>query len=138
MPCAYTHHGTTLQILTAGAILMGLTLLGLGGLAHLTGQVTGQGAISAMQKIPPATIVQATHAAAPIIEDTSTTAGLTIVLGMLLILIGLALHALLLLRLHAEKTVPVHSKVRGEKNVPRSARAQRSIEVFWVEEEIRL
>jgi hypothetical protein len=138
-------HRSTLQILIAGSILMGLTLLGLGSLGHLAGNLTGQGGIvqyaitqeTGMLAVPAATI-SAAHSAAPIIAGTSNVAGMTIILGMILILTGLLLHALLLLRAGLDRTVPVHTKERDRKTVERGARNQRAIEVFWVEQTIRL
>ena len=136
---------STLQILIAGSILMGLTLLGLGGLGHLAGNLTGQGGIvqyaitqeTGMLAAPAATIAAA-HSAAPIIAGTSNMAGMTIILGMILILTGLFLHALLLLRTGMDRKVPVHAVERERKTVERGARNQRAIEVFWVEQVIRL
>ncbi len=138
-------HHSTLQILIAGSILMGLTLLGLGGLGHLAGNLTGQGGIvqyaitqeTGMLAVPAATI-SAAHSAAPIITGTSNMAGLTIILGMILILTGLLLHALLLLRAGLDRKVPVHGVERDRKTVERGARNQRAIEVYWVEQTIRL
>ena len=132
-----------LQIIAAGSILMGLTMLGLGGVGHLLGDLTGQGAVTAIAAEETAgvittTIAAAAHTAAPVLEGTSTAAGITIILGMILILSGLLLHALLLLRMRAERTVPVHGVERRRETVDRGARMQRAIEVFWVEQEIRL
>ncbi|TSC59806.1 MAG: hypothetical protein Greene041662_377 [Candidatus Peregrinibacteria bacterium Greene0416_62] len=132
-----------LQIIAAGSILMGLTLLGLGGVGHLLGNLSGQGTVAL---VPAETVVgeitamiaATPHAAAPILAGTSTAAGITIILGMILILSGLFLHALLLLRIRTERNVPVHGKERDRKTVERGARMQRAIEVFWVEQEIRL
>jgi len=125
---------------------MGLTLLGLGGFAHLTASLTGQG--STMEyaipeevtapAAPQATIAPAPHGAAPIVTGTSTLAGVTIILGMILILTGLLLHALLLLRVHGERNVPVRVTEHARTTVKRSGRNQRAIEVFWVEQTIRL
>ena len=138
-------HHSMLQILIAGSILMGLTLLGLGGLGHLAGNLTGQGGIvqyaitqeTGMLAVPAATI-SAAHSAAPIIAGTSNMAGITIILGMILILTGLFLHALLILRMGLNRNVPVHAVERDRKTVERGARNQRAIEVFWVEQTIRL
>lgn len=134
---------TLLQILAAGSIVMGLTMLGLGGLGHLLGNITGQGTVTMMPAEETAgettlTIAAAPHAAVPILEGTSTAAGITIILGMIFILCGLLLHALLCLRMRTERTVPVHAKERRRETVKRGARMQRAIEVFWVEQEIRL
>jgi hypothetical protein len=132
-----------LQILAAGSILMGLTMLGLGGVGHLLGNLTGQGATTLVAAeettgvIAP-TIAAVSHAAAPVLVGTSTAAGITIILGMILILSGLMLHALLLLRIGTERNVPIHVKERHRETVERGARMQRAIEVFWVEQEIRL
>ncbi len=124
---------------------MGLTLLGLGGLGHLAGNLTGQGGIVQYAVVPetgvlasPAATIAAAHASAPIIAGTSNAAGITIILGMMLILTGLLLHALLLLRTGMDRNVPVHIKERDRKTVERNARNQRAIEVFWVEQTIRL
>ena len=90
------------------------------------------------------TLAPLPHAAAPVIAGTSHTPpgvqlpGITIILGMMMILSGLLLHALLLLRMRTERTVAVHGKERHRETVERSARMQRAIEVFWVEQEIRL
>ncbi|OGJ61067.1 hypothetical protein A3C37_03315 [Candidatus Peribacteria bacterium RIFCSPHIGHO2_02_FULL_53_20] len=138
------HDFTLLQIIAAGSILMGLTMLGLGGVGHLLGNLTGQGSVTSVTAeetagvIAPAMIAAAPHAAAPVLEGTSTAAGITIILGMILILSGLMLHALLLLRMGTERSVPVHVKERRRETVERGARMQRAIEVFWVEQEIRL
>lgn len=61
-----------------------------------------------------------------------------IIVGMMLILCGLMLHALLLLRMSTDRKVPIHVRERERKTVERGARMQRAIEVFWVEQEIRL
>ena len=122
---------------------MGLILMGLGGIGHLLGDLTGQGQIlsaaaDAVQGEPAATIASAPHAAAPILQGTSTAAGIMIIVGMMLILCGLMLHALLLLRMSTDRKVPIHVRERERKTVERGARMQRAIEVFWVEQEIRL
>lgn len=128
-----------LQMIAAGSILMGLAMLGFGGVAHLVGNLTGQGAGAVMPAAAEFGENTATiHAAAPILAGTSTAAGVTIILGMILILSGLFLHALLLLRTRTERTVPIHIKERERATVERGARMQRAIEVFWVEQEIRL
>jgi hypothetical protein len=136
----------TLQILVIGSMLMGLTFLGLGGVAHLTASITGQGSIvqyavqpeTGVLQEPQATLAPVAHSAAPILAGTSTLAGVTIVLGMMLILTGLLLHALLLLRTQKDRIVPVHAAARDRTTVERNARHQRAIEVYWVEQTIRL
>lgn len=132
-----------LKIIAAGSILMGLMLVGLGGMGHLLGNLTGQGSVTLVSEETvvgetTATISTAPHAAAPVLEGTSDGVGITIILGMILILSGLLLHALLLLRMRKERTVPVHGIERHRETVERGARMQRAIEVFWVEQEIRL
>lgn len=131
------------QIIAAGSILMGLMLLGIGSVGHLLGNLTGQDAVALAPAEEAAgqmtsMIIAAPHAAAPVLEGTSTAAGITIILGMILILSGLFLHALLLLRMRTERSVPIHVKERDHKTMERGARMQRAIEVFWVEQEIRL
>lgn len=122
---------------------MGLILMGLGGIGHLLGDLTGQGqTISTAAEVVDgeltATIAAAPHAAAPILKGTSAGAGIMIIVGMMLILCGLMLHALLLLRISTDRKVPIHIRERDRKTVERGARMQRAIEVFWVEQEIRL
>ena len=129
---AKTHIQKGIQVATAIAVIGGLVLLMQGDARRLSGALTGQGSTVVEQS--DATL----HAAAALEEYQQASAGIAIIVGMLLILIGLMLHALLLIRISHDRPVTVHGPGREHETLERGARKQRAIEVFWIEESIRL
>lgn len=132
------------KILVAGSIALGIALL-LTSEPTVQGQISGQGStLPSSRVITEGTIVHEallkpmTHASAPIRQKDTAAGTATIIIGMCLIASGLLLHALFVLYSSKDRRVPVHSIERSRTTIEREARAQRSIEVYWVEQVIRL
>lgn len=122
------------KILVGIILLTGFTILGAAGVEELHGQVitSGQGAVTETlplmrsAELRPAPL----HAAAPQMQPSAVPAGLQLVGGMLLILLGFLLHALVIRTRHADRSIPVHQ-------APRKPRQER-MEIFWVDQVIEL
>lgn len=126
-----THKHTVLSYLNASLVLAGLGLLSAGSKHTLRAQLwpqSGQGALAG--QAPEVAVGRhelwqgVAHAAAPAAADL----GPLLLLGMLLILLGCFLHALLVLK--NERPLPVQMKRkigREDTNV-----IQEYLEIFWI------
>ncbi len=127
---------TTFHRIMAGSLLLaGFAVLTLATQTHLFAQATSQG--SSLRNLPTAPDVR--YEAAPTVlpaipVSSGWSEGTLIVIGMVLILIGLGIHAALTLRTER----PVHvTDVSGKKSEGPS-RLRRNIDVIWIERKFRV
>jgi len=120
-----------LSFSTVAAFVAGMVTLTVGtwqaAVSQQLSELTGYGALMSSAEgvftpadVPSMTIDTSYHAAA--VEPVSGGAALPMIIGSLLILLALMVHALLLLR--RERTVPVHQA--------RSPRAEQPQRVYWM------
>lgn len=123
-----------------GSVAIGIALMIGADISLLSGQLSGQGTTSFLHPAAPTrteTLMQGSiaHSAAaiPVAGDV----GIQLALGMLLILMAFGLHAWITLR-DDERLVPVHAAPKTPSRERIARTNARKMEVFYVEEVIRL
>ena len=135
-----THDAHRTKRRTGSALLMtGLlsVMLGSGLRGQYSASLSGKGSMVTEKPAQEVQLVQG-HAAAMVIQDENPASGIgMIAFGMLMMLLGFGLHALIVLREHEEdRSVPVHVRTRKhDAKEPRKTRRQ--FDVIWVERTIR-
>lgn len=124
-----THNNTALSVINAGLVIAGITMLVQGTKLSLWASSTsqsGQGTLAGQQFVGEAKLLQGIlRPAAP----ATSSMGPELALGMLLILLGCALHALLVLR----NQKPLNTSVTHKVDSRDLGGIRRYMEVFWID-----